>query len=88
MDFSGFLQDKAIQQVEMEDVSNDSMDSGDGAKEKNDDEEEEDEDEAVSFRRLDEAFSGATAWSQQKFLTASKSLPYFPISKVLWYKFN
>ena len=54
VDFSGFLQDKAIQQVEMEDIVPSETPAKD-ATAANDNEEEDDE-EAVSFRRLERVF--------------------------------
>ena len=55
VDFSGFLQDKSIQQVEMEDATNQNS-NPERAPADNDNEAEED-DEAVSFRKLEQVFN-------------------------------
>ena len=56
VDFSGFIQDKSIQQVEMEDVS----EEVEVVKEKSNQEQEGDDDEdeeAVSFKKLEQVFT-------------------------------
>ena len=53
MDFSGFIQDKSIQQVEMEDVSEEVEVVKEKSKQEGDDEDEE----AVSFKKLEQVFT-------------------------------